>query len=136
MSSIQIFRDFYSYPEEALRTLRVYVPDAVRENPELRCGVLYMLDGQNVFAHAESALFHTWCANWAMDEAIASDALAPWIIVGVDHLPGRFDEYTPFPFSGVHFALEAISFSNASPITSSPSLTRTSQQTQRLGIRH
>ena len=66
MSDIRISRDFYSYPEETTRTLRIYTPDAYYLQPERRFPVLYMMDGQNVFNHPESALYHTWCANTTM----------------------------------------------------------------------
>ncbi len=98
MGHIDIYRDFYSYPESAVRTLRVFTPEAYAQAPDRRFPVLYMCDGQNVFAHPESALFHTWCANWAMDREVHAGRVPPWIIVGIDHLPDRFEEYTPWPY--------------------------------------
>ncbi|ABK18010.1 alpha/beta hydrolase [Syntrophobacter fumaroxidans] len=97
MSEIRILRDFYSYPEETTRTLRIYTPDAYQAHPDRRFPVLYMMDGQNVFNHPESALYHTWCANTTMDRLIFEGRLQPWIIVGIDHLPDRFAEYVPWP---------------------------------------
>lgn len=97
MSNIQIIRDFVSIPEGTRRTLRIYLPDAYHESKDARFPVLYMMDGQNVFNHPESALYHTWCANTAMDRLIAEGHIRPWIIVAVDHLPDRFAEYVPWP---------------------------------------
>ena len=94
MSDIRIIRDFYSYPESTARTLRIYTPDACYSEPERRLPVLYMLDGQNVFSHPESALYHTWCANTTMDRLVMEGRILPWIIVAVDHLPDRFSEYS------------------------------------------
>jgi predicted alpha/beta superfamily hydrolase len=96
MSTIHILSDFYSYPEEMTRTLRIYTPDAYDENPDSPFPVLYMLDGQNVFNHPDSALYHTWCANSTMDRLISEGSLSPWIIVAVDHTPDRFAEYSPW----------------------------------------
>ena len=98
MGYVHILRDFYSYPEQATRTLRIYTPDAYDGEPERRFPVLYMCDGQNIFDHPESALFHTWRANLAMEQGVSAGAHPPWIIVGLDHLPGRFEEYSPWPF--------------------------------------
>lgn len=96
MSEITIMRDFHSIPESTGRTLRVYRPDLYFLEPERRFPVLYMLDGQNVFSHPESALYHTWCANTAMDRLIAEGRIGPWMIVAVDHLEDRFTEYVPW----------------------------------------
>jgi len=96
MSSIDILSDFHSPPEEKGRTLRIYTPDACDGDPDGRFPVLYMLDGQNVFNHPASALYHTWCANSAMDRLIAEGGLRPWIIVAVDSSPDRFSEYSPW----------------------------------------
>ena len=98
MGYVHIIRDFYSYSEHTTRTLRIYTPDAYDWDQERRFGVLYMCDGQNVFEHPDSALFHTWRANVTLEEEVGAGHIPPWIIVGVDHLPGRFEEYTPWPF--------------------------------------
>lgn len=96
MSHIEIIRGFHSPPEGVERTLRVYIPDAYWQDAKQRFPVLYMLDGQNVFHHPESAVYHTWCANTTMDQLIADGVIRPWIIVGIDHLPDRFSEYSPW----------------------------------------
>jgi len=96
MSSIHIMSDFYSPPERISRTLRIYKPDAYEGNPDQQFPVLYMLDGQNVFNHPDSAVYPTWCANNAMDRLESEGSLKPWIIVAVDHQPDRLAEYSPW----------------------------------------
>lgn len=98
MGYVHIQRDFYSYPEQTTRTLRIYTPDAYDWDHERRFPVLYMCDGQNVFDHPESALFHTWRANVTLEGEVAAGSIQPWIIVGLDHLVDRFEEYSPYPF--------------------------------------
>jgi len=97
MGHVQILRDFPSPAENIVRTIRIYTPDAYETQPHRRFGVLYMQDGQNVFAHPESAVYHTWCANTAMERLVGEGRLEPWIIVAVDHTGlGRWPEYTPW----------------------------------------
>lgn len=96
MGHIHILRDFYSPVEKITRTIRIYTPDAYDHNPNQRFPVLYMFDGQNVFAHPESATYDTWCANWAMDTLSYEGGIPPWIIVAIDHTSDRFSEYSPW----------------------------------------
>ena len=95
MGDIQIIRNFYSLPEQTDRTLRIFTPDAYREEPNRRFPVLYMFDGQNIFSHPESALYDTWCANTTLEILASQNLIQPWIIVGIDHLPNRLEEYSP-----------------------------------------
>lgn len=94
MGTIQILRDFYSPQEQIRRTVRIFTPDAYQANPNQRFPVLYMLDGQNVFAHPESAVYDTWCANWTMEKLVNEGSIPPWIIVAIDHTDDRLGEYT------------------------------------------
>lgn len=96
MGGIRIIRDFFSQPEGMMRTLRICTPDACEAEPEGRFPVLYMLDGQNVLSHPESAVYHTWCANTTLDRLVQEGAIRPWIIVAIDHGPDRFREYSPW----------------------------------------
>lgn len=96
MGQVHIQRDFFSSPEGYPRTVRVYTPDAYEAEPERRFPVLYMQDGQHVFAHPESARWDTWCANVALEGEVAAGRIEPWIIVAVDHGLARFDEYSPW----------------------------------------
>ncbi len=104
MSYIQIIRGFHSIPENESRTIRIYTPDAYDWERDRRFPVLYMFDGQNVFSHPESALFHTWCANTTMDRMVSENRIPPWIIVAVDHTNWRMEEYSPWdePLRGEH----------------------------------
>jgi predicted alpha/beta superfamily hydrolase len=96
MGYVQIIRDFDSPPEGLQRRLRIYTPDAYDSEPDRRFPVVYMQDGQNIFSHPESALFHTWCANATMQRMVEERRIAPWVIVAVDHGPDRFAEYSPW----------------------------------------
>jgi predicted alpha/beta superfamily hydrolase len=96
MGHLQILRDFPSPSEGFARTLRIYTPDAYDARPHERFGVLYFQDGQNVFAHPESARFDTWCANTTLERLMAEGSIGPWLIVGIDSGPGRMQEYSPF----------------------------------------
>lgn len=96
MGYVHLIRDFYSYPEQESRTLRIFTPTAYDEYPDQRFPVLYMHDGQNVFAHPDSATYNTWCANDVMEDLVHYGVIRPWIIVGVDHGPARFEQYTPW----------------------------------------
>lgn len=74
------------------RTIVVYVPaDALAEGgPALP--VLYMHDGQNLFA--PDASFGGWQVGAAIDAGIASREIPPMLVVGIDNTAARFDEYT------------------------------------------
>ena len=103
MGHVHILRDLPSPPEGFSRTVRVYTPDAYDAEPGRRFGVLYMHDGQNVFAHPASATYDTWCANRALEALVGEGRLAPWLVVGVDSGAGRLEEYSPYdePRAGV-----------------------------------
>ena len=96
MGYVHIIRDFASPQEGISRTVRIYTPDAYDHAPERRFPVLYMHDGQNVFAHPESAIYETWCANATMDALVAEGRVEPWIIVAVDSTHNRLAEYSPW----------------------------------------
>ena len=96
MGYVHIIRNFESAGEGTSRTVRIYTPDAYDWAPDRRFGVLYMQDGQNVFAHYQSAVVETWCANRAIEQVASEGATDPWIIVAIDHGPDRFAEYSPW----------------------------------------
>ncbi|XXF76189.1 alpha/beta hydrolase-fold protein [Myxococcaceae bacterium GXIMD 01537] len=96
MGHVHIIRDFASPHEGRSRTVRIYTPHAYDEAPGERFPVLYMQDGQNVFAHPESALFDTWCANVTMEHLVAKGHMEPWLIVAVDSSHERLSEYAPW----------------------------------------
>ncbi|MBF5043412.1 alpha/beta hydrolase [Aggregicoccus sp. 17bor-14] len=103
MGHVHILRDFHSPPEGFARTVRIYTPDAYDAEPGRRVPVLYMQDGQNVFAHPESATYDTWCANTAIERLAGEGRLEPWLIVGIDSGAGRLAEYSPWdePRAGI-----------------------------------
>ncbi|NPD27570.1 alpha/beta hydrolase [Corallococcus exiguus] len=109
MGYVHILRHFPSPQEGFNRTVRIYTPDAYDSWQDHRFPVLYMHDGQNVFAHPESAVFDTWCANRVAEESVQAGRMEPWIIVAVDSGPGRFQEYSPWdePRNGVSARGEA-----------------------------
>lgn len=93
---LQILRDFPSRHEPAPRTVRIYTPFAYDLEPQRRYGVLYLQDGQNVFAHPESARIDTWMAQLSLEQEIAAGTIEPWILVAVDHSVERFEDYSPW----------------------------------------
>lgn len=96
MSAIHILRDFSSPQEGTTRALRIYTPDGYDPSSDRRYPVLYMHDGQNVFAHPESAIYDTWCANWVMDSLVREGQVEPWLVVAIDSSHNRLSEYSPW----------------------------------------
>ncbi len=96
MGNIQILRDFFSPVENTERTIRIFTPNAYDENPNQHFPVLYMFDGQNIFAHPESAVYDTWCVNETIENLVADGSISPWIVVGIDNLTDRVTEYSPW----------------------------------------
>ncbi|MFZ5470991.1 MAG: alpha/beta hydrolase [Myxococcota bacterium] len=96
MGHIEILRDVPSNAEGVSRTLRIFTPSRYHQDPSARFGVVYMQDGQNVFAHPASACFPTWSANLTLERLIDEGRVSPWMIVAVDHGEGRFDDYSPW----------------------------------------
>lgn len=84
------------------RRAYVYVPQACMEDPHLRCPVLYMFDGHNLF-HDEDA---TYGKSWGLDEYLDFTGM-PLIVASVEcnHSPdnGRLSEYCPFNYEDFKF---------------------------------
>lgn len=95
---LEVFRVSGFLDGGAGRTVRVLLPEGYGENGA-RHPVLYMHDGQNLFDPATS-----FAGEWRVDESaaglIASGAIEPVIVVGIDNGPDRCGEYTPFPDGG------------------------------------
>jgi enterochelin esterase-like enzyme len=72
------------------RTITVWLPPGAADGPTLP--VLYMHDGQNLFA--PDALWGGWQVGFTLDEAIATELLPPMLVVGIDNTAARMDEYT------------------------------------------
>ncbi|HEY3452427.1 MAG TPA: alpha/beta hydrolase-fold protein [Myxococcales bacterium] len=103
MSRLEIDREFLSPPEGVQRTVRVWLPDAYDSNSARRFPVLYLHDGQNLFAHPDSALPQTWEVDVAM-QGLIDEGLDPWIVVAIDHRGvHRLSDYSPWdsPAEGV-----------------------------------
>ena len=81
------------------RSAYVYVPQCCQENRRLRCPVLYMFDGHNIFVDSESS----FGKSWGMEEFLDFHDF-PLIVAGVEcnHDPdpqkGRLSEYAPFDY--------------------------------------
>lgn len=91
---IQIIHNFFSPPENINRTIRVYTPPEYNQQPDRAFPVLYVFDGQNIFAHPESAVLDTWCLNWTLEQLVSEGKVTPWIVVGIDHTDDRMAEYS------------------------------------------
>ncbi len=79
---------------ETARPIHVYLPPKYNENSTRRYRVLYLQDGQNVFA----ALGHrraSWRADVIVESLIAKGRIDPIIIVAVGNTNRRMAEYTP-----------------------------------------
>lgn len=77
------------------RDVVVWVPAGALLPGAPPAAVMYMHDGQNLFA--PDAPFGGWQVGAAVDDAITSGVLAPMFVVGIDNTSLRFDEYTPIP---------------------------------------
>jgi predicted alpha/beta superfamily hydrolase len=96
MGHIHIEAGVPSPPEHTKRTVRVYTPPEYDAWPRARFPVLYMQDGQNVFAHHASAHFDTWCVNHVLERLVQHGVIEPWMVVAVDSGPGRIADYSPW----------------------------------------
>ncbi len=86
----------------APRTVYVYLPTAVRKDPEARFPVLYMFDGHNVFFDEDA----TYGKSWGMGEYLDyTDTGLIVVAVDCNHRPpyGRLSEYSPYTFDDPEF---------------------------------
>ena len=87
---------------EEERRAYVYVPDGARADDSRRYPVLYMFDGQNLFADADA----TYGKSWGLLDYLTANNV-PLIAAAVecshhaetDECGGRLSEYSPFDFS-------------------------------------
>jgi predicted alpha/beta superfamily hydrolase len=79
------------------RTLVVYVPPGYDADPAMRCPVLYLHDGQNLFDHQTAAFGVAWDAHTTADRLIDERQIPPLILVGISNTPDRISEYTWVP---------------------------------------
>ena len=84
------------------RRAYVYLPDAMEDDPDMRCPVLYMFDGHNVFFDDHA----TYGKSWGMGDYLDAHEV-PLIVAAVEcnHSPdhGRLSEYSPFSFQDRRF---------------------------------
>jgi predicted alpha/beta superfamily hydrolase len=78
---------------EPPRTVRVWLPPGYRDST-LSYPVLYMLDGQNVFDRATSAIGEEWGVDETLTQLIHEESVPPMIVVAIDNSTQRIDEYT------------------------------------------
>jgi predicted alpha/beta superfamily hydrolase len=93
--TLRIVDDFASPQLGNSRKLRIYLPPGYDANPQQRYPVLYMHDGQNLFDPKTAAYGTAWEIGATIDKLIATGAIEPIIVVGIDNTPDRIAEYTP-----------------------------------------
>jgi predicted alpha/beta superfamily hydrolase len=93
--TIRIVERFASPQLGNSRNLRIYLPPGYDAHPQQRYPVLYMHDGQNLFDATTAGYGVAWDIGTTMDKLIASGAIAPAIVVGIDNTKDRVEEYTP-----------------------------------------
>ncbi|NYE61559.1 putative alpha/beta superfamily hydrolase [Duganella sp. 1224] len=93
--TLRIVDNFASPQLGNSRKLRIYLPPGYEANPRQRYPVLYMHDGQNLFDPRTAAYGTAWEIGATVDRLIASGAIEPIIVVGIDNTPDRIAEYTP-----------------------------------------
>lgn len=78
------------------RHVQVWLPPGYADGRQ-RYPVLYMHDGQNVFARgaATGSGFGRWNIDLAMDRLLREGKVRPAIIVAIDNTPNRTGEYMP-----------------------------------------
>jgi predicted alpha/beta superfamily hydrolase len=78
------------------RTVTVYLPPQYEIETERRYPVLYLQDGQNLFAAARAFGGRHWRVAETATALIEAGRVAPLIVAGVDHTErNRVNEYTP-----------------------------------------
>ncbi len=78
---------------ESTRLVRVWLPAGYQDSTQ-SYPVLYLLDGQNVFDRATSAIGEEWGVDETLTKLIESKAILPMIVVSIDNSSKRVDEYT------------------------------------------
>jgi predicted alpha/beta superfamily hydrolase len=78
----------------AARHVEVWLPPGY-ERGTARYPVVYMHDGQNVFAPATSYTKIDWAVDEVMTRLVAERRVRPAIVVGIWNTPKRFEEYMP-----------------------------------------
>jgi predicted alpha/beta superfamily hydrolase len=94
--TLRIIDNFASTQLGNSRKLRIYLPPGYDANSQQRYPVLYMHDGQNLFDPKTAAYGAAWEIGSIVDKLIATGAIEPIIVVGIDNAgEQRIAEYTP-----------------------------------------
>jgi predicted alpha/beta superfamily hydrolase len=94
--TLRIIDNFASPQLGNSRKLRIYLPPGYDSHPQQRYPVLYMHDGQNLFDPKTAAYGAAWEIGATVDKLIATGAIEPLIVVGIDNAgEQRVNEYTP-----------------------------------------
>lgn len=75
------------------RDVTVWLPPDYAADTTLRCPVLYMHDGQNLFNPALASFGRDWQLDETSDSLIRNGITVPYIIVGIYNTPARYAEY-------------------------------------------
>ena len=96
VGNVQVIEDVDIPQLNRTRRIWIYLPPDYDKGLK-RYPVLYMHDGQNLFADSTS-----FSGEWGIDETlermIAEKSIPPVIVVGIDNSPYRLSEYSPFDF--------------------------------------
>lgn len=79
----------------AARHVEVWLPPGYARDGAVRYPVLYVHDGQNVFAPATAYGGVDWAVDETMTRVVAERRVRPAIVVAVWNTPARFQEYMP-----------------------------------------
>jgi pullulanase len=95
--NVDILEEFYMPQLDRTRRIWIYLPPGYKKGIQ-RYPVMYMHDGQNLFADSTS-----FSGEWGIDETletmIAEKRIEKMIIVGIENHPQyRLEEYSPFAF--------------------------------------
>jgi pullulanase len=102
---VRVIDDFIMPQLDRTRRIWIYLPPGYEQSRK-RYPVLYMHDGQNLFADSTS-----FSGEWGVDETlermIADGSVPPMIVVGIENSQYRLSEYSPFDFEykGMHKGL-------------------------------
>jgi predicted alpha/beta superfamily hydrolase len=88
-------RGAYRRTELAGRGVWVYEPPSYDENPRQTYPVVYIHDGQNLFADSASFGGVSWNVGGAMDDGVEGGTIPEALVIGVENSAERIAEYTP-----------------------------------------
>lgn len=104
-------REHEAFPSRyvAPRNVSVCLPPAYAEDANKRYPVLYMHDGQNLFAPGKAFGGAEWQVDETMERLLKAKLIRPAIVVGVWNTQKRFAEYLPQqPYRSFPDSLQAL----------------------------